>query len=480
MIAVIVPIYNTEKYLRETIDSVICQTLSFAEHIRLILLDDASTDGSFAICEQYQKQYPKQILVKHYDTNQGVSALRNEGVRIAGEMGDELITFLDSDDKLADDAMEKAKMYFESHEDISVAAIAVKYFGTRDGEQRLNWRFQEMDVVDIKKQYTFPHYYVGGVFLRKRVLNELHFDETMNFWEDALAINQVIVSEGKYGLIQDTFYFYRKREDESSLVDTAWHKKERYTTLLSSGYGQLFAYSRKKHHRIIPYVQYMVAYHMRLMMMKSKQSIIEEILSEEELAALRDDVQKVLKKIKVKYILQIPTSLPIIEGMLSMRAGKQVRAKRVYKDNDCVLMYKGVELARMSERSVKLFHIIEDEKSEFNGMWRGRFCTPIYAMKKEDYIFAEHNGVRINSEEFICRKQIFILGKRLRCYYHAGFVIAIPKEWDRAVFGIHIAEADADILMNEIVFNEVRLIYFEGETEEHDEFEIDRDDEKDM
>lgn len=38
----------------------------------------------------------------------------------------------------------------------------------------------------------------------------------------------------------------------------------------------------------------------------------------------------------------------------------------------------------------------------------------------------------------------------------------------------------ADILMNEIVFNEVRLIYFKGETEEHDEFEIDRDDEKDM
>ena len=60
------------------------------------------------------------------------------------------------------------------------------------------------------------------------------------------------------------------------------------------------------------------------------------------------------------------------------------------------------------------------------------------------------------------------------------FAIAIPNEWDRAVFGIHIAEADADILMNEIVFNEVRLIYFEGETEEHDEFEIDRDDEKDM
>lgn len=97
------------------------------EHIRLILLDDASTDGSFAICEQYQKQYPKQIVVKHYDTNQGVSALRNEGVRIAGEMGDELITFLDSDDKLADDAVEKAVQYFDAHEDVFVAAIGIRY-----------------------------------------------------------------------------------------------------------------------------------------------------------------------------------------------------------------------------------------------------------------------------------------------------------------------------------------------------------------
>ena len=201
MIAVIVPIYNTEKYLRETIDSVICQTLSFAEHIRLILLDDASTDGSFAICEQYQKQYPKQIVVKHYDTNQGVSALRNEGVRIAGEMGDELITFLDSDDKLADDAMEKAVQYFDAHEDVFVAAIGIRYFDAYEGEQRLNWRFEKTDVVDIKKDYTYPHYYVGGVFLRHAVLDERDFDEWGRVWGDALAVTQVMVSLGNNGLI---------------------------------------------------------------------------------------------------------------------------------------------------------------------------------------------------------------------------------------------------------------------------------------
>ncbi|MCI5731690.1 MAG: glycosyltransferase family 2 protein [Eubacterium sp.] len=471
MIAVIVPIYNTEKYLQETIDSVINQTLSFTSHVRLILLDDASTDGSLALCEEYQKQYPDNIVIKHYDENQGVSALRNQGLRMCREQGDELVTFLDSDDKLEESALERAVAYFKKHEDIHIATIELMCFGAVEEEQRLNWRFREAEVVDIKKQFNFPHYYVGGVFVRGDALQQLHFDETMNFWEDALAINQIIINEGKYGLIRGACYYYRKREDHSSLVDTAWRNKDRYTTFLETGYWRLFQYSRKKKHRIIPYVQYVVAYHMRLIMMKSKQAMIEEILTEEELENLRNDLQKLLKKIRVKIILSIPTSLPIIEGMLSMRAGKQVRAKRVYKDGDCVLVYKGVELARMSDRTVKLFHVIHDPQSEFDGMWRGRFCTPIYAMKVDDYIFAEHNGKRINSVEHPCGKQIFILGKRLRCYYHAGFAISIPKEWDRAVFGIHIAEANADILMNEIVFDEVKQIYFEEKTEENEEME---------
>ena len=51
MIAVIMPVYNTEEYLGAAIDSVIGQTLSFEENVRLYLLDDASTDGSLKICQ---------------------------------------------------------------------------------------------------------------------------------------------------------------------------------------------------------------------------------------------------------------------------------------------------------------------------------------------------------------------------------------------------------------------------------------------
>lgn len=471
MIAVIIPIYNTEKYLRETFDSIIRQTLSFTEHIRLFLLDDASTDGSLGVCEEYREKYPDNIVVKHYAENQGVSVLRNEGLRMCREEGASMATFLDSDDRMGEDALEKAEVFFRKHPDVNVATIEIMYFGTDVKEHRLNWRFQKLEVVDIRKNYNFPHYYVGGTFVRGRALRQIHFEEGMSFWEDALAVNQVILDEGRYGLIRNAYYYYRKRDDQSSLVDVAWRSKERYTTLLETGYQSLLRYSRKKKHRILPYAQFVVAYHMRLYMMKSKQEMIQEILTEDELVVMREQLQKILKKIRVKVILSIPTSLPIIEGMLSMRAGKQVRAKRVYRDKDCVLMYRGVELARMSERSVKLFYKVQDPESQFDGMWRGRFCTPIYAMKVDDYIFAEHDGVRIPSVEYPCRKQLFILGKRLRCYFHAGFAIQIPEDWDRATFGIHIAEADADILMNEIVFDEVRQVHFDEKTGDNEEIE---------
>ena len=128
MLAVIVPIYNTEKYLQEMIESVISQTLSFADHIRLILLDDASSDGSLALCEAYQKKYPNNIVVKHFDENQGVSVLRNTGLQICREEGDEIVTFLDSDDRLGEDALEKAVAYFDKHEDIYIATIELMCF----------------------------------------------------------------------------------------------------------------------------------------------------------------------------------------------------------------------------------------------------------------------------------------------------------------------------------------------------------------
>ena len=89
-ISVIVPVYNTEKYLDRCIQSILAQTYTDFE---LLLVDDGSTDSSGAICDKYAEQ-DSRVRVFHKE-NGGVSSARNQGLDNAKG---EWITFVDSDD----------------------------------------------------------------------------------------------------------------------------------------------------------------------------------------------------------------------------------------------------------------------------------------------------------------------------------------------------------------------------------------------
>lgn len=96
-ISVIVPVYNVERYLPACLESIVQQHLSDYE---VIMVDDGSTDGSGAICDEFAERYP-QFKVIHKG-NGGVSAARNRGIE---EAKGEYILFLDSDDFLVPDAI---------------------------------------------------------------------------------------------------------------------------------------------------------------------------------------------------------------------------------------------------------------------------------------------------------------------------------------------------------------------------------------
>lgn len=100
IISVIVPVYNVEKYLRKCIDSILCQTY---ENLQIIFVDDGSTDGSATICDDYAAK-DNRIEVIH-KANGGLSSARNAGLDIA--RGD-YISFVDSDDYIANDMIETA------------------------------------------------------------------------------------------------------------------------------------------------------------------------------------------------------------------------------------------------------------------------------------------------------------------------------------------------------------------------------------
>ena len=118
MISVIVPVYNVEKYLEECLDSIQNQTYS---NIEIILVNDGSTDNSKEICEKYCKQDSRFLLINQ--ENQGLSAARNKGVEISTG---EYIVFVDSDDIIKTNYLEKLMQYMTEDVDIVECIFTVK------------------------------------------------------------------------------------------------------------------------------------------------------------------------------------------------------------------------------------------------------------------------------------------------------------------------------------------------------------------
>ena len=207
-ISVIVPIYNVKDYLQECIDSILAQTF---QDIELILVDDASTDGSWELC---RKLYAQQPLVKLIErdppSNQGLSRTRNLGLRFARG---EYVTFVDSDDYLAPDCL--AKLYAAAaarQADVVAAGFCI----AQENEEKLV-RFTRRPVQlpgPKQRLRLFVERRLGvqawGKLYRRDFLQlyGLEFQDIRS--EDELFAFLVFWHAGSYILLPDILYYYRQ------------------------------------------------------------------------------------------------------------------------------------------------------------------------------------------------------------------------------------------------------------------------------
>ena len=105
-VSVVVPVYNTSKYLRRCLDSLVNQTL---KNIEIIIVNDKSTDNSKDIIKEYENKY-QNIKVIHNKINKGIGYNRNLGIEIASG---KYIAFVDSDDYIDLNLYEKMYEYSE-------------------------------------------------------------------------------------------------------------------------------------------------------------------------------------------------------------------------------------------------------------------------------------------------------------------------------------------------------------------------------
>lgn len=125
-VSVVIPVYNSAKYIEETLDSVLSQTYTDFE---VIVVDDGSKDKTPSIVKQYQVKYPEKIRLIQKE-NGGPASARNAGIKVAWG---EFIAFNDSDDLWLPLKLEKQMEHFNS--DPQVGLVYSKYTSFRDDKE---------------------------------------------------------------------------------------------------------------------------------------------------------------------------------------------------------------------------------------------------------------------------------------------------------------------------------------------------------
>ncbi len=218
MISIIVPVYNSDKFLKRCLESIVSQIYTDLE---IILIDDGSTDQSSLICDEFAAQ-DERIVVVH-KKNEGVVKTRNLGLEIAKG---EFIGFIDSDDYILPDMYQYLIDIMDSTgADIACCGISRRYkksnkkfdtksfSGTRiyDKEEAL-YRFQLGDDISVT---------VWNKIFKASVLKELEF-ENYGRLDDARFVCKAIEKSDLVAFGSEAKYIYEIRDN--SITQSGFNK----------------------------------------------------------------------------------------------------------------------------------------------------------------------------------------------------------------------------------------------------------------
>lgn len=314
-ISIIVPIYNSEKYLNKSINSIINQSY---KNLEILLINDGSTDNSGKICDDFSK-IDNRIKVIHKD-NEGVSATKNLGIKICTG---NYIAFVDSDDIISPDYCEtlysnmiktnsdiSIVSYNVVREDGSIITGAVTDNGLKKGEVVI---YEDTDIVkELLLQKTIKNFVCK--LYKKSVMCDFPIGVT---YEDIVFSVEVLAKAKRVVYINKKCYNYLKRKgsitatiSEKNLIDFATAISGRYK-IVKDNYPSLASYN------IYAFLESTVALSIKNVISERKHKSIDKLVieftniikdyvkdNEKELLPLLNDYQKLCLYL-MKYNLEL-------------------------------------------------------------------------------------------------------------------------------------------------------------------------------
>lgn len=211
-VTVIIPVYNAEKTLSRTMDSLFQQTIAQGA-MEIILINDGSSDSSPQLCDEYaQNCFNVRVI---HQKNKGVSAARNAGIRVARG---KYLLYLDSDDTLAPESLESISRFFDAHYNEIDLVTYPLFYQYENGNITQHFRYKDLTrtgLYDLDR-YPFICQSTTNVCVKNFFNGQPCFDTSLDLAEDQLYNTQVLAKTGKLGFVKEAKYIYYRTSNSAS------------------------------------------------------------------------------------------------------------------------------------------------------------------------------------------------------------------------------------------------------------------------
>ncbi|MDT8878296.1 glycosyltransferase family A protein [Halomonas saccharevitans] len=217
-VAIIIPCFNRWPHIQEAIESVLTQTWS---NTQCIVVDDASTDDSFARLKEHYETHPK-VTIHQLESNQGQSAARNRGVELSDS---DYIGFLDSDDLFVDTAVASRIQLAKDHPNFEGIVFGEKVDETTK-QSLLPGKKPHAESLILSEYIENMGWLCTNSFIMKRKafidlngFNEsLRKKEDVEFFLRALSIHEARYAKGACCMVRD-LDTQRARHDHERIIE---------------------------------------------------------------------------------------------------------------------------------------------------------------------------------------------------------------------------------------------------------------------
>ena len=323
LFSVILPIYNSDRYLNDSIKSIMNQTIGF-ENIQIIFVNDGSLDESKNICLEYSKKYKNIIYteIKH----SGVSKARNVGIKYAEGL---YINFLDPDDTWDSNAFKSAYQFLDKNTNLDIISGRIKYFELLNNYHPLDYKFKTSHIANLKEEYYSIQLSVSSSFFRASSIRAYTFNQEIGYGEDTLFINLILLKNPLIGYSNEIIYNYRIRSDGTSASQNYKYMDSYFFLSLNGVFLPLISLSNKIYNKTLSFIQYLMSHEILCRIMAPSY----KYLNKKKYLEYKHIINNLLNKIEDKYIYEhrnINSRIKILA--LSKKYHKDLRENIEYED----------------------------------------------------------------------------------------------------------------------------------------------------